>query len=256
MALRAFCVFGTRPEAIKMAPVVLQMQRSPEVFAPVVCVTGQHRHLLDQVLATFGIEPDHDLAVMSENQTLAELSSRVLGTMDKFLENQRPDIVLVQGDTTSAFITALAAFYRKLPCAHIEAGLRTGDFSHPFPEEANRVLIDRIATLCFAPTELNRRALLAEGVPMDRIFVTGNTGIDALLLVRAKVRHESAMHWKECWGSALPVLADAKSYIVLVTAHRRESFGERIKECSMPCANSRSAIPIGISFIQSTRTRM
>ena len=229
-ALKAFCIFGTRPEAIKMAPVILQMQRFPELFQPVVCVTGQHRQMLDQVLATFGVRPEHDFALMTEDQTLAELSVRVLGTMDAFLEDTRPDIVLVQGDTTSAFITALAAFYRRIPVAHIEAGLRTGDFSHPFPEEANRVLIDRLATLCFAPTELNRRALLAEGVPADRIFVTGNTGIDALLLVREKIHLRSATHWEESWGGALPVLEDPKSHIILVTAHRRESFGKRITD--------------------------
>ena len=213
-----------------MAPVVLEMQRLGELFEPVVCVTGQHRHLLDQVLATFGIRPDHDLEVMTENQTLAELSSRVLGTLDKFLEAQCPDIVLVQGDTTSALITALAAFYRKIPCAHVEAGLRTGDFEHPFPEEANRVLIDRLAAFCFAPTEGNRQALLTEGVSSDSIFVTGNSGIDALLLVREKVSRLAPEHWKECWGSASPVLHDPKSRIVLVTAHRRESFGDRLAE--------------------------
>src|SRR3954471_24476622 len=124
MAIKALCVFGTRPETIKMAPVILEMQRHPSVFQPVVCVTGQHREMLDQVLETFGITPDHDLAVMTENQTLAELSSRVLRTIDELLVAQQPDIVLVQGDTTSAFITALAAFYRKIPCAHVEAGLR------------------------------------------------------------------------------------------------------------------------------------
>lgn len=230
MALKAFCVFGTRPEAIKMAPVVLQMRRRPEIFEPVICVTGQHRHLLDQVLATFELHPDHDLAVMTQNQTLAELSSRVLETIDKFLEKQQPDLVLVQGDTTSAFVTALAAFYRKIPCAHIEAGLRTGDFEHPFPEEANRVLIDRLAAFCFAPTEHNRQSLLAEGVPDERVFATGNTGIDALLLVREKVRRRPPEDWQEYWGSAGPVVADEKSHIVLVTAHRRESFGERLAD--------------------------
>lgn len=211
-----------------MAPLILAMKREPQRFAAVVCVTGQHRQMLDQVLATFGIQPDHDLAVMTEGQTLAALTERILRTMDEVLAEERPDLVLVQGDTTSAFITALAAFYRKIPVAHVEAGLRTGDFSHPFPEEANRVLIDRIATLCFAPTERNRRALLAEGVPADRVFVTGNTGIDALLLIREKFHLRSAMHWQEWWGSAGPVLADSGSHIILVTAHRRESFGERI----------------------------
>jgi UDP-N-acetylglucosamine 2-epimerase (non-hydrolysing) len=167
---------------------------------------------------------------MTENQTLAALSSRVLQTIDGFLEQEQPDIVLVQGDTTSAFITALAAFYRQIPCAHVEAGLRTGDFAHPFPEEANRVLIDRLAAFCFAPTEHNRQTLLAEGVPEERIFVTGNTGIDALLLVREKVRLQPPESWKDCWGSALPVVADANSHIVLVTAHRRESFGDRLAD--------------------------
>jgi UDP-N-acetylglucosamine 2-epimerase (non-hydrolysing) len=213
-----------------MAPVILEMERRPHLFQPVVCVTGQHRQMLDQVLATFGIRPDHDLAVMTENQPLAEVSSRVLGTMDRLLKEEQPEDVLVQGDTTSAFITALAAFYRKIPVGHIEAGLRTGDFEHPFPEEANRVLIDRIAALCFAPTELNRRALVAEGVPSGRIFVTGNTGIDSLLLVREKIQRWPATHWQECWGSASAVLADPNSHLILVTAHRRESFGDRMTD--------------------------
>src|SRR5437016_457728 len=143
---RILSVFGTRPEAIKISPVILEMRRSPKRFAPVVCVTGQHREMLRQVLETFGIKPDHDLAVMQPNQTLAGVTARILEGVDRVIATEKPDLVMVQGDTTTAFVTALAAFYQRVPVAHIEAGLRTGDFENPFPEELNRALVDRFAT--------------------------------------------------------------------------------------------------------------
>lgn len=221
-------VFGTRPEAIKLCPVILGIQREPKRFRSVVCVTGQHREMLRQVLKTFGVTPDHDLAVMKPNQTLAGLSARILQGVDRVLAAEKPDLLIVQGDTTTAFVAALAAFYRHVPVAHVEAGLRTGDFENPFPEELNRALIDRFARFCFAPTPLNRRALLAENIPAGRIHVTGNTGIDALLLVRERVRERGAGVWRRWWGSAGQAIAGDRK-LVLITAHRRESFGGPIR---------------------------
>lgn len=226
--LRALFVFGTRPEAIKMAPLILAMQRKKKQFRPIVCVTGQHREMLDQVLKTFRVRPDHDLRVMGRNQDLTKLTSRILERTDEVLVSLQPDIVLVQGDTTTAFIAALAAFYRRIPVAHVEAGLRTGDFDHPFPEELNRTLIDRFARFCFAPTERNRHTLLGEGVPANRVFVTGNTGIDALLMIRDRVRRKGARAWS-LWGDAKAAVQDRTRKLVLITAHRRESFGPRMR---------------------------
>src|SRR6266404_2596424 len=163
--IRVLCVFGTRPDTIKMAPLVLGMQAQPRNFKALVCVTGQHREMLRPMLDTFGIKPDHNLTVMTRNQTLARMSARILSRVDAVIAEERPDLLMVQGDTTTSLVAALAAFYRRVPVAHVEAGLRTGTFDHPFPEELNRALIDRFAAFCFAPTQLNRRMLLAENIP-------------------------------------------------------------------------------------------
>ncbi len=227
--MKVLCAFGTRPEAIKMAPLVLGMRRANERFTPIVCVTGQHREMLDQVLETFQIKPDHDLAVMKANQTLSGITARILEGVDTVIAKEKPDLVMVQGDTTTAFVAALAAFYRGVPVAHVEAGLRTGDFENPFPEELNRALIDRFATFCFAPTRLNQRTLLAEGIPARRIFVTGNTGIDALMLIRSRVRKQGAEKWNALWQGASAAVSDRSRKLVLITAHRRESFGARMR---------------------------
>jgi UDP-N-acetylglucosamine 2-epimerase (non-hydrolysing) len=227
--IKVLCAFGTRPEAIKMTPIVLGMRRAKARFTPIVCVTGQHREMLDQVLETFQIAADHDLAVMKTNQTLAGMTSRILEGVDVLIGKEKPDLVMVQGDTTTAFIAALAAFYRRVPVAHIEAGLRTGDFENPFPEELNRALIDRFATFCFAPTRLNQRTLLAEGIPAKRVFVTGNTGIDALLLVRDRIRKQGAEKWNPLWRGASAAVSDRSRKLMLITAHRRESFGGRME---------------------------
>ena len=223
--IRVLCVFGTRPDTIKMAPLVLGMQAQPRNFKALVCVTGQHREMLRPMLDTFGIKPDHNLTVMTRNQTLARMSARVLSRVDAVIAEERPDLLMVQGDTTTSFVAALAAFYQRVPVAHVEAGLRTGDFDHPFPEELNRALIDRFAAFCFAPTELNRRTLLTEGVPKKRIFVTGNTGIDALLIIRGRVKNKQADTWNDLWHSAKSAVHDRSRKLVLITAHRRESFG-------------------------------
>jgi UDP-N-acetylglucosamine 2-epimerase (non-hydrolysing) len=227
--LRVLCLFGTRPEAIKMAPLVLAMRRSPEHYQPIVCTTGQHREMLDQVMTTFGISADYDLNVMSPDQSLAALSARVIERADEVLLSAKPDIVLVQGDTTTAFAACVAAFYRRVPVGHVEAGLRTGDLRDPFPEEANRVLIDHLADYCFAPTNGNKETLLKEGISSERIFVTGNTGIDALLIARAKIAGGSPDDWPNVWGSAFGVLGKPDTKVVLITMHRRESFGPRLQ---------------------------
>jgi UDP-N-acetylglucosamine 2-epimerase (non-hydrolysing) len=212
-------VFGTRPEAIKLCPVLLHMRTHPDTFAPKVCVTGQHRSMLDQVLAAFRVRPDYDLDLMLPGQTLFQSTSRILAGLESVVQRERPDILLVQGDTTTTFCGALAGFYENIPVGHVEAGLRTGDSRQPFPEEINRVLTTRLATLHFAPTSRACANLVAEGVPQNRISVTGNSGIDAALLVRdGLLRGElDAPDWSE--------LDPGKKWIV-VTAHRRESFGE------------------------------
>lgn len=223
--LRALVVFGTRPEAIKMAPVVQRLQADPR-FATRVCVTGQHREMLDQVLDVFGIAPDHDLAVMARGQDLFDVTSKVLLGMREVLRAERPDVVLVHGDTTTCMAAGLAAFYERVPVAHVEAGLRTGDLERPWPEELNRVLVGRFAALHFAPTAAARDNLLGEGVDPGTVHVTGNTVVDALLQVRDRVCHEPAATFAGELGDDLAAALDAPGGpVVLVTGHRRESFG-------------------------------
>lgn len=206
------CVVGTRPEAIKMAPVILALQKEHWVNVRVLA-TAQHRHMLDQVLQFFGIEPDIDLDIMSPNQTLPSLTARLLIELDDVLLSEKPDAVLVQGDTTTVMTVALACFYHRIPIGHVEAGLRTWDMRNPFPEEANRVIAGRLARWHFAPTEGSRQNLLKESIPDSEIIVTGNTVIDALLMTAAK-------------DLDFPVPLDSTGRIVLVTSHRRENFGE------------------------------
>ncbi len=212
-------IFGTRPEAIKLCPLVHALRaREPEVRVRV-SVTAQHREMLDQVLAAFDVKPDHDLDLMRPNQTLAEASARMLAGLDPILEQEKPALVVVQGDTTTTLFGALSAFYRRVPVAHVEAGLRTHDLSQPFPEELNRVLAGRIATLHFAATEGAAANLRREGVEPGAITVTGNTGIDAVLHVR------DGLESGRLKGREWPEL-DGSRKMILVTAHRRESFGE------------------------------
>jgi len=222
---KVLSVFGTRPEAIKMAPVVQRLAADSRFEAKVV-VTGQHREMLDQVLEVFGLTPDHDLAIMRPGQDLFDVTSAVLLGLRDVFRAERPDIVLVHGDTTTCFAASLAAFYAEIPVGHVEAGLRTGDLARPFPEELNRVLAGRIATLHFAPTEGAAQNLLREGVPTERILVTGNTVIDALLAVREEVRATPPAAFEALLGAALRArLEQARGPMVLVTGHRRESFG-------------------------------
>lgn len=221
MALRVLSVLGTRPEAIKLAPVIKRLEATAG-FESLVCATAQHRQMLDQVLALFEIAPDYDLDLMQPGQDLFDLTARVLTAMKSVLAQAKPDILLVQGDTTTCMASALAAFYAGVPIGHVEAGLRTGDLAAPFPEEANRVLVSRLAALHFAPTAASRDNLLAEGTPAETVSVTGNTVIDALLSIRdkaAKTGGVGALDPEQC-GDWM-----AGSYRVLITGHRRESFG-------------------------------
>ena len=220
MPLKTLFIFGTRPEAVKLAPVVTHLLEQPEHFTPVVCITAQHRQLLDQVMRAFGLVPDHDLNTMGLGQTLFQSTSRILAALEPILEKERPDVVFVQGDTTTTFCGALAGFYAGVPVAHVEAGLRTHDLQQPFPEEANRVLTGRLATLHFAATTQAEENLRREGVPADQIWLTGNTGIDAVQSVARDLEAREIEGWP--WrGSG--------RRLILVTAHRRENFGYGIE---------------------------
>ena len=212
--MKVMLVFGTRPEAIKMCPLVLELKGRPDEFETVVTVTGQHREMLDQALSVFGIVPEHDLAIMKPGQTLFDITSDVLLKIQAVLAEERPDVVLVHGDTTTSFAAALAAFYLQIPVGHVEAGLRTRNLLSPWPEEFNRQAVDVISNWYFAPTETSRQNLLDEAKPDERVFVTGNTGIDALRhTVRDGYTHPE-LEWAE------------DSRLILITAHRRENLGE------------------------------
>lgn len=228
--IKALFVFGTRPEAIKMAPVIREMETENSRFKVVVCVTAQHREMLDQVLKIFEISPDHDLDIMRKNQDLFDVTTNALIGLKDIFKKEKPDIILVQGDTTTAFAAGLAAYYLKIPIAHIEAGLRTYNKYSPFPEEKNRHLLSVLADYHFAPTEWAKSNLLKEGIPEDRIWVTGNTVIDALMAVvrsqESEVRRETfEKYFKEKWNLNLSV-DSSNSKLILVTGHRRENFGE------------------------------
>jgi len=218
--MRALSVFGTRPEAIKLAPVILAMRAHPEI-EHFICVTGQHRQMLDQVLQTFDIKPHFDLDIMRPNQDLAHVTATVMTGIGPVLDEVKPDWVLVQGDTTTAFVAALAAFYRKAKVAHVEAGLRTGNIYSPWPEEMNRKLITQVASLHLAPTQKSADNLRREAVPEKDILVTGNTVIDALQWV-VKRMGEDADFARNAEGSFPPL--DPKRRLILVTGHRRENF--------------------------------
>lgn len=226
MTHRVMLVFGTRPEAIKMAPVVSALRAQPGLEVQV-AVTAQHRHMLDQVLDLFGIEPDEDLDVMTPAQSLPDLFGRILGGLSEVLSRRKPDMVLVHGDTSTTLAAALAAFYAQIPVAHVEAGLRTGDMHAPWPEEANRRLTAPLASLHFSPTARAQANLLREGIAADRVHVTGNTVIDALQDVVTRIRADSSL--RDALDARLPLL-DPERRIVLVTGHRRENFGDGMED--------------------------
>ena len=223
-------VFGTRPEAIKMAPLVKKLQSMPDQFRTVVCVTGQHRQMLDQVLQLFEITPDYDLNIMQPNQDLYDITSRILLGMRNVLKDVQPDIVLVHGDTTTSTASALAAFYQQIPVGHVEAGLRTGNIYSPWPEEMNRLITGRIAAVHFSPTPLSCENLLKENVDDSKIVVTGNTVIDALQMVVERLKRDEQLAG-EVKNKVLSMGYDVDSLnegrrLVLITGHRRENFGD------------------------------
>lgn len=243
---KVMVVCGTRPEAVKLAPVILELRRRAEVFETRVVLTAQHRELLDQVLRVFGIEADDDLDIMRENQTPFEITTRALEGLRPVLERERPDVVLCQGDTTTTLAAALAAFYLRVPVAHVEAGLRSGDKAHPFPEEVNRRLTSVIADYHFAPTEASAENLLAEGVSERSVFVTGNTVIDALLTA------------SELPGPSPADDVPADARLVLVTSHRRENWGgpmEEIMRAVMDVAEAQEDVHVVLSVHPNPRVR-
>jgi UDP-N-acetylglucosamine 2-epimerase (non-hydrolysing) len=218
-------IFGTRPEAIKLAPIIIELKKHPDIIFDV-CVTAQHRQMLDQVLEVFKIVPDTDLNLMTSNQSLADFTSRAILELDQYLEKEKPDLVLVQGDTTTVFCASLVAFYHKIPIGHVEAGLRTGNMLSPWPEEANRVLTSRLARLHFAPTEINKTNLLNEGIEESKVFVTGNTVIDALLMAVEEIK-KNPPKIEGLPGQGLGFIGTGK--YILLTGHRRENLGDGLK---------------------------
>lgn len=230
MLKRIMLVFGTRPEAIKMAPLVKEFQKHPDEVEMIVCVTGQHREMLDQVLQIFDIHPNYDLNIMKQGQDLYDVTSRVLLGMRDVLKEAKPDVVLVHGDTTTSTAAALAAFYQQIPVGHVEAGLRTHNIYSPWPEEMNRLITSRIAAYNFSPTPLSRQNLLDEGVKEDSIAVTGNTVIDALYWVVDKIKNDPKLN-EELEGILMNAGYDVNRLnggkkLVLITGHRRENFGD------------------------------
>ncbi len=238
-------IFGTRPEAIKLAPIILALKAHPG-FDCHVCVTAQHREMLDQVLGIFGIVPDADLNLMQPNQSLAGLTARAVTGLDAYLAVEKPDMVLVQGDTTTVFCGALAAFYHHIPVGHVEAGLRTGNLRSPWPEEANRVLTSQLAVLHFAPTATSRQNLLREHISAESIVVTGNTVIDALFLALEKIKDQPP-HVEGLPGFLQPLAADSQrealKRMVLITGHRRENFGGGFENICHAIAHLASRYP-------------
>jgi len=242
--LKVLCIFGTRPEAIKMAPVVRALKQDGR-FDCRLCVTAQHRQMLDQVLELFDLVPDDDLDLMRDNQGLAELSARALTGLDEVLQRRQPDIVLVHGDTTTSFVAGLAAFYRRVPVGHVEAGLRTGDLYAPWPEEFNRRVVGVVARLHFAPTRRAFDALVREGVPPSHVGITGNTVIDALQAVSRRLDEDSALSARQ--AALLPALDPARR-LVLVTGHRRENFGEGFRNICTALAELASRPDVQIVY--------
>ena len=242
-------VFGTRPEAIKMAPMIKELQARKDKFRVKVCVTGQHREMLDQVLDFFSIKPDYDLNVMKPGQTLFGVTARILEELEAPIDDFKPDVILVQGDTTSAFAGALAAYYKQIAVGHLEAGLRSGNIYSPFPEEVNRLLVGRIAKYHFAPTDRAQKALLGEGVETKEIYHVGNTVIDALLLGLDIIKQGDSAEYSKHVGDV-----DLSKRVVLVTGHRRESFGggfeqmcEAIKELATKNTDIEIVYPVHLN---------
>ena len=215
--IKVMSIFGTRPEAIKMAPVIKELEKRKEIKS-IVCVTAQHRQMLDQVLETFEIKPDYDLDIMKQGQTLSDITSRVLYGLEKIIKETKPDIVLVHGDTTTTFAGALAAFYNQVSIGHVEAGLRTNNKYSPYPEEMNRQMVDRMTDMFFAPTSLSKKNLLNENIKEDNIYITGNTAIDAMLTTVKENYTHPELEWIK-----------PNEKMIIVTAHRRENLGDPMR---------------------------
>ena len=213
--IKVMSIFGTRPEAIKMAPLIKELETRKEIES-IVCVTAQHREMLDQVLNTFSIKPDYDLNIMKKGQTLSEITARVLRGIEEVLEKEKPNIVLVHGDTTTTFASALAAFYQQISIGHVEAGLRTYNKYSPFPEEMNRQMVDCLTDMYFAPTNLSKENLIKEGIPAEKIYITGNTVIDAMSKTVDRNYKNEILDWV------------GNNRLLLLTAHRRENLGENM----------------------------
>lgn len=226
--VRALTILGTRPEAIKLGPVVEKLKADTR-FESKVCFTSQHDQMLKQIARSLGISADYDLQLMTESQTLHDLTSKILLGTRVVIEREKPDILIVQGDTTTAFASCLSAFYLRVPVAHVEAGLRTGDLCAPYPEEANRVLLSRLAAIHFSPTKESRENLLREGVAEHRVVVTGNTVIDALRMIAERVRKADPSRLFEKCPLVLPSITDSRRKLILVTGHRREHFGSGLQ---------------------------
>ncbi|WP_296205411.1 non-hydrolyzing UDP-N-acetylglucosamine 2-epimerase [Psychrobacter sp. UBA3962] len=231
---KVLLVFGTRPEAIKMAPLALKLKEEKNSFETKVCVTGQHREMLDQVLELFALEPDFDLNIMKPGQTISEVTSNVLRGLDKVFDSWKPDLILVHGDTSTTFSAALAGYYHQIKVGHIEAGLRTGDIYSPWPEEGNRKLTSILTHYHFAPTKESFNNLVKENIDSDSIIITGNTVIDALLSVRDKIAADSKL--RESFKQKFSIL-DSSKKLILVTGHRRESFGKGFQNICLALAN-------------------
>ncbi|WP_080747134.1 non-hydrolyzing UDP-N-acetylglucosamine 2-epimerase [Comamonas thiooxydans] len=242
--MKILTVFGTRPEAIKMAPLVKHLENASGIESKV-CVTGQHRQMLDQVLELFEIKPDYDLNIMKPGQTLSEITGEILKSIEPILEDYRPNLVLVHGDTSTTFSAALAAYYQRIAVGHVEAGLRTGDIYSPWPEEANRKLTGVLANFHFAPTEISRNNLLKEGVAEKSVHVTGNTVIDALLWVRKKLQSDHGL--KKSLRDKFPFLRD-EARLVLITGHRRENFGDGFERICAAIRSLAADFP-GVDFL-------
>jgi UDP-N-acetylglucosamine 2-epimerase (non-hydrolysing) len=239
-------VFGTRPEAIKLCPIVKELKNNADMFKTVVCVTAQHREMLDQVLHIFDVAPDYDLDLMKNDQTLFDITCSCLTEIGDVIKREKPNIVIVQGDTTTTFVTSLAAYYHQVMIGHVEAGLRTGNKYSPFPEEINRKITSVIADIHFAPTQKSKNNLLLEGIPEDRIVVTGNTVIDALLWVREKISERKEYHELSN--------IDFQKKIILVTGHRRENFGQdfinicqALREIAIRHSNTEIVYPVHLN---------
>lgn len=231
--MKLMLIFGTRPEAIKMAPIISCLKTNTKNLIPIICVTAQHREMLDQVLNIFNITPDYDLNIMRPSQDLFSVTANTLIGLKSILIKEQPDIVIVQGDTTTAFIAGLAAYYLKIPVGHVEAGLRTYNKYSPFPEEVNRRLLSALVDIHFAPTDWAKSNLLKEGVPASKIIVTGNTVVDALLAIKRRQQTESSRKlWKDYLRNSCNLMIPGKATdkkLILVTGHRRENFGKNFR---------------------------